>query len=405
MLKRLNGRGLYWPNFNEYISGNPGVGTDVLNISGSRIAMIGQFWTPDNQNKVITGVQFRFGTVTKAGGTVMRVSLQNLLTGSAATGSPGQANNTPLDFFYIQNNDTTFATSTWCTGSLQTGVSMSFGQLFAVVFETSASGLQAGDSIGVAGINNLGSISGNKNGFSYLAKYPGSGSLWQASTSYPNVAFQCSDGTNGSFIGGFSLNNFSSVLNIATGSNPNEVGLRIKIPFSCSIDAVAAVILIQNNSSSFNVNFYDGGTDGNSSILLMTSSLNAGMFPTTLAQRYTIMPFATESILAPNHIYYATILPQTGSLGSQTQFQLLNVFNNNLWNINGATSESYQASRINGQSWSGSITQRPIMYLRLNQVDDGVISSIAPPIFIAPTIYGNLLYFGGHGVISHGTIR
>jgi len=115
--------------------------TLVIDATGEQAAQLGQVWFPARTgSKTINKVHFRFGAVTKAGGSGLQVSLQDV---SLTAGPPAQPDGVVDQYRAIANGEATFAANTWYTSGLltsdgtDTGTkrTVNFGDLVACVLE------------------------------------------------------------------------------------------------------------------------------------------------------------------------------------------------------------------------------------------------------------------------------
>jgi hypothetical protein len=142
--------GLFFPSPVQNMGTAPGFANSLLiDATGEKIAFIGRFWNKDRATKNITKVGFCFGAVTKAGGSGLTVSLQNVNLGAGPPFRPDEIQDQTVA---IANGDAAFATNTWYqTAALSTNRTVAFGELLAVVIEYNGAGRLGSDSVVVRG--------------------------------------------------------------------------------------------------------------------------------------------------------------------------------------------------------------------------------------------------------------
>src|SRR5690348_8383117 len=102
-------QGIFMPPAPLY-SPSGGFASTLLNATGQKVAFIGRMMNQARSAKNLTKVGFRFGTVTKTGGSALTVSLQDV---DLVNGAPVQPDGTQDQTVAIANADTGFATSTF----------------------------------------------------------------------------------------------------------------------------------------------------------------------------------------------------------------------------------------------------------------------------------------------------
>ena len=110
---------------------------------------MGKVWFAERTGtKDIRRVGFRFGTVTKAGGSAVTVSLQDV---NLAAGPPLQPDEVQDQTVAIANADAGFATGLWYrTGTLSADRTVAYGEDLCVVFEYDGAGRLGSDVVNIA---------------------------------------------------------------------------------------------------------------------------------------------------------------------------------------------------------------------------------------------------------------
>lgn len=276
----------------------PAFSSTTIDATGEQTAIVGQVFFPARSgSKSIERVGFRFGTVVKAGGSALTVSLQDV---SLTTGPPGQPDGTQDQTVAIANANASFVSNTWIrTGVLSANRSVAFGERLAIVIEFDGAGRLGSDSVQVNGI--AAAAIANNNGINVL----NTGS-WALSTSFPNIVLEFSDGTFGSLApdsycaSAITTNTFNS------GSNPSERALEFSVPFSCYCDGGWVWINASANAD-FTLRLYDG-TSVLDSLAVDYNTLGAGAAGRPYPFLWPIPQFLTANIA-----YRLTVAPTTGN--------------------------------------------------------------------------------------------
>lgn len=223
--------------------------SSVIDATGEKFAWIGRVWNPDRTTKSIRKVGFRFGTVTKSGGSGLTVSLQNVDT---ANGPPYQPDGTQDQTVAIANGDAGFASNTWYqTAALSADRSVAFGELIAVVIEYDGSGRLGSDTVS---LNNIATSPVQQTlGGSLLT------ASWAAVAIAPNVILEFSDGTFGTLEGGYPASAITATA-FNSGSTPDERALEFTFPVAVKADGAWINVSVAGGTSDFDVVIYEGTT-------------------------------------------------------------------------------------------------------------------------------------------------
>jgi hypothetical protein len=345
--------------------GNYGYSTGLLiDATGEKIAMIGRFWNASRSAKSIRKVGFRFGAVTKAGGSALTVSLQNVSTSA----NPPQPDGTQDETVAIANANAAFASKTWImTGNLSADRSVSFGEELAVVVEYDGSGRIGSDSVVVSSI-----LTATNSCNPVTSLYTSS---WATSTRTPNFIFECSDGTFATF-DGCSISKDSSSATYNSGSTPDEYGNEFQIPFACKTDGAWLLITPQTTSSDFEVVLYSGTT------ALATATVDASTAGPVTGRIHIL--WGSEIELAANTNYILALKPTTANNVSLGYFD---VDASTHWDATGIPTCA-MVTRTNAGSWSGTTTTRRMTCgLNVSAIDTGGGSGGVPLIGTGGLVY------------------
>ena len=351
----INTPGLIYPPLPPGFLSQGFASNTLIDATGEKIAKMGRIWWRDyvSGTKNIDKVHFRFGTVVKAGGSGLTLSLQDV---DAATGPVMQPDGTQDQSVAIANGNALFASNTWFTsGSLNSQRTVAFGDLFAAVLEFDGSGRLGSDSVIMSTINSA-SYSSTEG----TALYTGSWTL--PSQSSMNILFEFSDGTFGTFRSALAVSNPSVVLYQAA-SNPDEWASKITIPFKCVVEGAVMHNYVQSAGGDFEVRLETAGGTLLASVTQDSNQLlavNSGNY-----QRYL---FSSPVTLNAGDVVY--LCTRALGLGS-TAISLADVTNVNHWQAASWGSSSNAASRNNGGAWTDVPTRRLGHGLSISQIDDG----------------------------------
>lgn len=335
---------------NEFVI-TSGFNSSLIDATGEKFAMVGLVWFAEKTGtKDIRRVGFRFGTVTKAGGSALTVSLQNP---STTTGPPGQPDETQDQTVAIANADASFASNTWYrTGTLSADRTVSFGEDLAIVIEYDGAGRLSSDAV------NFSTLSRS------VAQVPTMTSLktasWAGTNNMPVCVLEFTDGTFGtldmsmpaSTIGNVSLN---------TGSTPDEIALPIYLPYKCKVDGLYAGVFTNANTQDFDLVLYQGTT------ALQTCSIDANRFTSNTSRPiYGVIP---ETELLANTQYYLAVKPTTAN---NIIIYYANVSDANHLSVwPGGVNFNY-TTRVDAGSWAAHTTTRRLLAgIRISSIDDG----------------------------------
>lgn len=335
----------------NYLSG-------TVNATGNKVAYIGRVWFPNGaygSSKSIRKIGFRFGTVTKSGGSTVRVSLQDL--DSSTVFQPFHPDGTQDQYYDILSSNSSYATNTFImTGNLTSDRSVVLGETVAVVFEFDPSGRLGSDSFiitspnvasgfGVTSILNYGVVSGT------------SGGSWTAVGTASGVLFEFSDGTYGTMEDGFPSSAISAA-SYNSSTNPNERGNRITVPQKCKTNGAFASMGMASFSSNFDICLYNGTT-------LLASSSIAGYQTRNTSTNVVSCIFDSEVTLYPSNTYYLSIKPTSANSVSPWYFSVPNA--SYFSGFDGGTDICY-ATR-NGGAWTVTTTQRYMMGIFITSIE------------------------------------
>lgn len=326
----------------------------ALTATGHKFAFVGRVWNKDRTAKNITKVGFRFGVITKAGGSGLTVSLQDVDV--STNGPPLQPDGTQDQTVAIANGNAAFASNTWLqTGALSATRTVNHGDPLAVVIEYDGSGRLGSDSIIIVSM-------ADPNADNNLDSGPVVNvASWALITSMGlnGVILEFDDGTFGTLASGFPASAIGSDA-FNNASNPEIIGLEFQVPFACKCDG-AWLGMQAAAGASFDVQLYDGNT-------LMTSSSVSAKNQRIAATGFYYETNWAEQTLVANHTYRIGLKPTSTNNVTLYNWSVANA--NHLQALTGGT--AWQYNTCHSGTWgSPTATKRPMAGLRLSAVDDG----------------------------------
>lgn len=353
-LQTIPGDGLWLPG--PYVAG-ASFGSLVIDATGEKNAFCGRVWNKDGTTKSITKVGFRFGSVTKAGGSALTVSLQDV---SLTAGPVMQPDETQDQTVAIANADAGFTSNAWYqTNALSANRSVTFGELLAVVIEYDGGGRLGADTVAITGITN---VAGTER-LHQCVFATKTGGTW-ASAHQPNVILEFTDGTFGTLRGALPASAYATLTYKQDTATEDEYALSFRVPFACKVDGAFALMSAAAATSNFDVVLYDGTTamtGGTVSVDANSMQSGAGVLE---------VPFTEPITLAINTTYRLAIKPtQTTSNVSIYYRDVANA--NHLQAFPGGVNWVLD-SRVDLGAWIGAVsTRQPMMGIHISALDDG----------------------------------
>lgn len=330
----------------------PSATSTLIDASGEKVAWVGPVFTPNRGSKNIQTVGFLPGAITSAGGSTMRLSLQNV---DAATGLPYRPDGTQdqtVDFLISAPT-----ASTWYqTSNLSATRSVSYGEMLAVVLEFQS--FAGADALNVQNLpTGTSSLGGNLGLVHFTAS-------WTKISVMPNIILGFDDGTFGTLGpagGSFPFASLTTDSTFNTGSTPDEVALRFTVPFSCKVAGAWMAAAVGAAGRDFSVVLYEGTS------ALATVAIDGDYASASTGTIFTVL-FA-EQTLSPGTVYYLAIKPGTASNNTAYSYTVNTA--DHFQAAPGGTEWQY-ASRTDAGAWSATATKRLIAGLLISSLDDGV---------------------------------
>lgn len=336
----------WFPNFKH-----PGPGftlgtTGLIDATGEMVAHIGRVSFPAGTgSKTISRVHNRFGAVTKAGGSGLTISLQDV---SATVGPPVQPDGTQDQTVAVANGNASFVSNTWHrSGVLSATRTVAYGEFLAVVFEYDGAGRLGADSVVISHGGAGNAVYLEMNGATVLNT-----GTWAITNGLCNVILEFDDGTFGTLDNSaFPASAYNTVA-VNNGTSA-EYALRFQVPFDCEVDAIG-VSISSAASAAFDLRLMEGTT------VLETMSMDANQIYGIAAPRDFTFPFAKRA-LTKNTTYYVSLKPTTTQ---NTTIYTFDVNDANHLTVHSGGIECHYATRTSG-AWTATTTKRMMAGVRI----------------------------------------
>lgn len=327
----------------------PTINTSIglIDATGEKYAWMGYPQTKD-VGKSLVGVGFRFGTITKAGGSALIVSHQDV---SLTTGPPEQPTEVIVGQVAIANADAAFVTNAWINTAAFDVARTVTAAPFAIVVEYDVAGRLGADSVVLGAINTINTSYKNLVGAPALKT-----ATWAAADSIQDIVFIFGDGTFGSFVDAYptTLINASA---FNTGTVPDERAMEFTVPFSVKVDGAWFVAFLAA-SADLDVVLYDGST------AMVTVSIDANAILSNGARPVRIS--FPEQQLDAGHTYRLALKPSTVNNVTAYDFTANIAGHLQAWPGGEAF---YLTTRTDAGAWNAILNRRPLMGLYLSAVD------------------------------------
>ncbi len=324
-------------------------GTTISNLTidaaSEKIAYCGFVWTPAGAAKSIRNVGIRTGTtITKAAGSALTVSLQDI---STSAGVPIQPDGVQDQTVAISNANIP-AVSTWyTTGNLSADRSVAHGDPLCAVIEFDGAGWQSADVITFSGMGYDGT---NPTGLSTVTTF--AAAAWGASNRQPVMYFVFSDGTYGNLDGAIGVGPGTPIAYNSSTAGADEYALKFSFPVAGTIDGVMASANYTN--SDFDLVMYQGTS------ALTTKSIDANWIGNVNSRQPTFISFPVTAVVA-NTAYYLSVKPTTTTNLSLSGFVVTAAAQ---WDSMPTGQAWHRAKRLDAGAWSDEPTERPTIWVR-----------------------------------------
>ncbi len=351
------GRGAEWLYPGLYrMAPLPAFSSSTFAATGDKVAWVGRVNWADHTvtSRAISRLQFRWGSITKAGGSALTVSLQDVLTSSGTLIVPDETQDQTVA---VANGDASLATNTWYrTGALSANRTVSLGDLLAVVVEFDGSGRLGSDSIALSNLATTGS-SGNDGRSAVVAK---SGGSWALANSLTNLILEADDGTICTLGNGLAVSAINShAINSGTGT-ADEYALPFSFPFAARLESVILPLAFASGSSDCEIILYTGTT------ATMTLTVDGNMQIASAARMYDFT-LPSEFECAANTTYYLAVRPTPAN--NVTVYSLDVNAAGHLGIYPGGADVNF-ITRLDQGSWaSATTTRRLVAGVRVSSID------------------------------------
>jgi hypothetical protein len=336
--------------------------SSAIAATGEKLAFCGQFHHADAASgKSITRVGFRFGAVTKAGGSGLTVSLQNM---DATITVPMRPDETQDETVAIANGDAAFAANTYIrTAAFSASRSISNGDMIGVVIEYDGAGRLGADSVTVSGLR-------MQLGLRTAAVVRKSAGAWarQANVS-ASIALECTDGSFG-FLTGQTWPASAITQRTYQGTNtPDERANSFVAPFTATIDAIFPMFVPNASTADFDLVIYENGTAIHTQAFDASHDALGGTLPSAFV-------LSSRVVLTAGATYYVSFRPAASSSCSIWECVMNSA---GLVAATGWGSGAGIISRTDSGSWSA-VTETSIYPMQLRIVDIAASGSSGIPI-------------------------
>lgn len=327
------------------------VAISTLNGASIKASQCGFVNNIDAAAHTLQNIHFRFGNITKSGGTTLRVGIQGV---STTDGPPIQPNGTFASsgnaFANIANASIPAANLWLRSGTVGGSLSISNGDKACMVVEVDA--YAGSDSISISGASMRFSATGES------ADY--NGSVWASSGARSMFhLLEYTDGTFGVIGPALPFEIFGSVVTYNSGSTPDEYANQITPATSMRVRGICAENPYSTSTGDVDFVLYNGTT------VLATASLDAQQLWLTGTNTNTCGVFATPITLTSGNTYYAAIKPTTTN---NIRVVFTEADTASYWVVTGGGTDMAYATRTDAGSWTTNTARRNNIYLMIDQV-------------------------------------
>ena len=354
------GGGLWLPGMLPIIVNPPATSNAAfgpIDAAGEKLAMVGRVWLPAHSgSKDIRRVGFRFGTVVKAGGSGLTISLQDV---DLINGPPVRPDGVQDQTVAVANGDATFDTGLWHrSGALNADRNVTHGDRLAVVVEYDGGGRLGADTVSLSTLQAVNSVTVSPLETAcvlFTAAWAILGTV-----QIPILVLEMSDGTFGTLEGCFPCTTINThTFNVGT-LVADEYALVVTPVWPCKIDGLWG-IAGPVAGADFEQILYDGV------VALQTVSVDANAI-IVAGSRLSIAPIA-ETALVVGTTYYVGFRPTTANNISVYSFD---VFDANHLTCHPAGIGWTFTTRLNLGAWAApTATRRLFAGVRMSSFDDG----------------------------------
>lgn len=357
------GRNPWWNSLPLTLT--PSFTSTAIAAAGDKLAWIGRVWWPDGASHDVQRVGFNFGSVTKAAGSAMTISLQDV---DLTTGPVIRPDGTQDQTVAIANADAGFTSNVWYrSGTLSANRTCAPGDLVATVLEYSSYVSADTVSLRNMALTATGVLSNQGVFVSQI------GGTWATASVTPNVILEASDGTFGTLAGtaipGLTLNTHA----FKSDSAADEYAMAFRVLYPCKIEGAWVILACAANTANFDIVLYQGTT----ALATVSVDANAGAFSVGTHRPIEVV-FSSPVTLSAGTQYYLAVKP-TQATSNVTVNSVDVSAAGHLVCWPGGTDWNYSA-RVDGGAWDAVTTTRRLLAgLVPFAFDDGVGAGILIP--------------------------
>lgn len=342
----------------------------TIDATGEKGAYCGPVWFAERTGtKNITRVGFRFGTIAKAGGSALTVSLQDASVSGGTSLIPQLVPDEVQDqTVAIANGNASFASNTWIrTGAFSADRTVSFGEMVCVVVEFDGAGRLGADAVNLSCLQ----VANRQLHNSHVAgKVAGA---WLSRDVAVNLVLEFSDGTFGTLYGGFPTSAIGT-LNYQASSSPDEYALEFTPSADVTIDAASFYLTVTATDGDVTVSLYDSGGS------VLTSTLLHGHWGliSQAIHVWTTACFPDAVALTAGNLYRIGVRAESTTNVAIQFFDVSDAAH--MAAHVGGTTWAY-ASRTNLGAWTTTTTRRLFLYPHFSFTGslDALCSNCPPP--------------------------
>jgi hypothetical protein len=337
----------------------------LIDATGEKAAFIGPviFGGDRTTSRAIRKVSFKFGAVTKAGGSGLTLSLQDVSAAAAFVPDEVQDQTVAIAAAGVTTQ------TAYTTGNLSADRTVNYGDMVAVVIEFDGGGRLGADSFVISSLANV-----QQSRTSGTLK---TGGTWAQQVRRPLLHFEFADGTFGTMEGALPASALGSVA-FNSGSAADEIAMGVQFPFEVVCLGADVLALAAGTSSDFDIVLYEGTT------ARRTCSVDAMQLPTATNAAHWVALWAPYTIPA-NTLFRIALKPTTAN--SVTMYYR-DVAAAALLDIAFGGQNFCYASRVDAGAWTDVTTRQPLNWsVRIASVPNDVGGSGGG--LLSPNLHGN----------------
>ena len=330
---------LYWPTLESGITA-PAFGNMLLDAANEKAGAVIEVPKAGSIRKI----HFRTGTVTTGDAVDVRVETVN------ASGDPSGtlwAANTNGSQTILFSDD-----STWFTTTLTADATVAIGDRIGVVIALSAV------PVGNLNISRVGVMNADLMGVPYTDLFTAS---WAKGANKPCIALEYSDSTFSHTPNTYPVTALTS-RTYNSGSSPDERGIKFQVPFKCRTRGLWWRGDTPVTAGTLRGKLYDSG----GTLLVQTPSEDHDYFQ--IATTTYFSDFTAPQTLDINTVYRLTLLPETTTNLGLYEFSVNAA---GIMDCFAGGQNVHLTTRTDAGSFTDTTTQRALMGLLIDQLDDG----------------------------------